>query len=411
MTQNSRVARIAVPMLAAVSWLIASRAAMAANLGVFVTSVAGTGDLSSWTQAGAHAGLDAGDAICRSLATTANLPNAGQYVAWLSTTATDAYCHVAGFAGKVSNQCGQASLPDAGPWFRRDGQPFVRSGLDMLTTGTVLHPIELDELDSKPVQGNADVWTGTSAGGAGGGACQDWTSAASDQHANQIGEPVAGFTGWTAWSGSSCDQPDHLYCFEQGSGDPVPPFEAPGAYAFVTSVTGNGDLGSWPQAGAATGLAAGDAICRSVAASGHLPAPESFVAWLSAPGSPAADRLTVAGPWRRADGVEIAPSKTALISGADLETDLEQNELGARVAVFAATGSHNNGQPADPTCNGWTSASAGFSLAGGWSDAANYFWTEGAGGTCDGAGLHLFCFANVVTIFADGFESGDASRW
>ena len=38
------------------------------------------------------------------------------------------------------------------------------------------------------------------------------------------------------------------------------PAEAVKRRAFVTSVSGNGNLGSWPDAGSASGLAAGNAV-------------------------------------------------------------------------------------------------------------------------------------------------------
>ena len=58
-------------------------------------------------------------------------------------------------------------------------------------------------------------------------------------------------------------------------------------------------------------LAAGDAICRNLATTARLPAPESFVAWLSDAGTDAIDRLTTDGPFRRPDGFSIAFSRAA----------------------------------------------------------------------------------------------------
>jgi len=50
--------------------------------------------------------------------------------------------------------------------------------------------------------------------------------------------------------------------------------------AFVTSVTGTADLGSWPEAGSAVGAAAGNAICRTLAADAGLQNAGTFIAWL-----------------------------------------------------------------------------------------------------------------------------------
>jgi hypothetical protein len=53
--------------------------------------------------------------------------------------------------------------------------------------------------------------------------------------------------------------------------------------AFMTSVTGPGDLSSWPDALAvgAVGVDAGDAVCQARALAAGLANPQDFVAWLS----------------------------------------------------------------------------------------------------------------------------------
>src|SRR5688572_20449691 len=61
----------------------------------------------------------------------------------------------------------------------------------------------------------------------------------------------------------------------------APPAQAVKRRAFVTSVSGTGDLGSWPEAGSATGLAAGNAICRARATAAGLPNANTYRAWLS----------------------------------------------------------------------------------------------------------------------------------
>ena len=47
------------------------------------------------------------------------LPNAGTYRAWLSTSTTDAWCHVQGLSGKKSNNCGVANPPNQGSYTKR----------------------------------------------------------------------------------------------------------------------------------------------------------------------------------------------------------------------------------------------------------------------------------------------------
>jgi len=54
---------------------------------IFVTSVKGNGDLSSWPDAGGRTGIEAGDAICSARADAAGL--SGTFAAWLSDTDND----------------------------------------------------------------------------------------------------------------------------------------------------------------------------------------------------------------------------------------------------------------------------------------------------------------------------------
>ena len=234
-------------------------------------------------------GLAAGDAICHTLAAAAGLTHAALFRAWLSTSSTDAYCHVAGFAGKKSNQCGQSSLPDAGPWERTDGVSFSHLLSDLTTSFDVLHPPYVDE-NGNVAAGGPRVFTGTDWDGRlldPTFDCNNWQSAAASDRAD-IGGVEYGATGWTGRRLDACSGVFRLYCFDPGTGGALSGSgSAPGAWVFVTSASGTADLGAWPEAAGRTGLAAGDAICRSAAASGHLPAADTYVAWLSIAGSPA----------------------------------------------------------------------------------------------------------------------------
>ena len=51
--------------------------------------------------------------------------------------------------------------------------------------------------------------------------------------------------------------------------------------AFVTSVFGDGNLGSWPDSGIEVGVAAADEICQARATVAGLANSGNFVAWLS----------------------------------------------------------------------------------------------------------------------------------
>jgi len=105
---------------------------------VFVTSVSGNGNISTWADAGGKTGLAAADAVCQARANAAGLP--GIFKAWLSDGNDDAYCRVHNLTGKISANCGQSSLPaSAGPWVRMDGFPFG-ARIDQLLNGTVYSP-------------------------------------------------------------------------------------------------------------------------------------------------------------------------------------------------------------------------------------------------------------------------------
>ena len=174
-------------VVAAVSLALAVPTA-AVQRRVFVTSVTGNGNLSSWPDAGGQTGVAAGDAICRARATAASLPNANTFRAWLSTTATDAYCHVQGLTGHRTPGCTGGPPQAAGPWYRYTFPNSLPAfgELDELTgaAAAVWRSALFDENgdpvdpDSPPV----DYWTGTHADG----------SVVTDSHC----------AGWTAASGA-----------------------------------------------------------------------------------------------------------------------------------------------------------------------------------------------------------------
>ena len=386
---------------------------------MFTTSATGNGNLSSWPQAGGQTGLAAGDAICRSLATDAGLADANLFRAWLSTSTTDAYCHVAGFSGKKSANCGQGSLPDAGPWQRTDGVSFSHHLSDLTTTFDVLHPPVVDEngsvltgqiLTFSDTESSGQIWDTLTT-------CNNWSSASPSVSAS-TGDSTLGAVGWTERSidffpsSLPCDADLHLLCFDPGTGAALPgQGSAPGAWVFVTSAAGTGDLGSWPQAGGATGVAAGDAICRNLAASSHFPAAYAYVAWLSVAGAPAIDRITTDGPFRRPGGVQIAGSKSDLLASPYRESDVETDDLREHIDSLVFTGTTVTGLVTGDDCAGWTSTGASDFATLGRSSALGDAWTAGYEFSCDVAIARLLCVSNVVILFADGFESGDTSAW
>ncbi|GMU66363.1 MAG: hypothetical protein AMXMBFR36_26370 [Acidobacteriota bacterium] len=390
--------------------------AVAVKRRAFVTSVSGNGNLNSWPDAGGLFALAAGDAICRARANAAGLPFANSYRVWLSTATTDAYCHVQGQTGEKATGCSGSPLP-RGPWYRVDGTTAFAADLDELTGN--LHEVYtgvLQEEDGTVLTATdpSGYWTGTSASGEGvSETCSSWVVAAADVQ-GRTGTALSSAVRWTEAFSTACDQDRRLLCLEPGLSDPVPvvPWQ-PAALAFVTSMTGNGNLGQWPVAGDATGIEAGDEICCALAAIEHLPAPESFVAWLSDSQTDARDRLTLAGvPYRRLDHRVVATSKADLVDGTNLDS-LHVDETGSYVDDFlvVATGTLADGTWEGSSCDDWT-ASPSTNVRSGYASSLNGgTWTAGVGSACI-TSKRLYCFSNVVTIFWDGFElTGDASRW
>ena len=163
----------------------------------FVTSVDGTGDLGSWPDAGSFTGLDAGDAICRQLATDAGLEAPESFMAWLSDSNTDA----------------KDRFTYSGPWIRPDGVR-IANGITDLTNGELFSALNVKE-DGKYF-GNRRAWTGTLATGyRHSDNCSNWTSsnAAVD---GRIGVVNTADSDWSDSISTQCSNGGrHLYCFSQ----------------------------------------------------------------------------------------------------------------------------------------------------------------------------------------------------
>lgn len=408
-------AAFAVAALAALQ-LFATGPAEAVKRRAFVTSEVGNGNLNSWLSSGGLFGLAAGDNICRELAGDAGLPNAGTYKAWLSTASTDAYCHVQGQTGKKETGCVGTAVP-AGPWYRYDGVGRFAGTVDELVgeEPRIYQPIRYDE-NGGDLSANAfGYWTGTNASGeATADNCAGWVVGENGLD-GRTGSQSRTTGDWTRLYSSACDSGQRLLCLEPGASEVTPVPWVPAALAFTTSIDGTGDLGSWPAAGGQTGLAAGDAICRNLAAAAHLPSPESFFAWISSDTADARDRWTLEGvPIRRVDGFRIADSKADLLANGNDNTfhvDERGRYLAAGLYVRTSTFSSGTGLPGS-TCLNWTSAS---SVEGTWHGvvniAYNVDWTYSIPGVC-GPDARLLCFSNREVLFWDGFElSENTERW
>lgn len=382
---------------------------------IFMTSVKGTGDLSSWPDAHGHTGLRAADEICRARASAASIQNPERYIALMSDSASDAYCRMHGRPGRVyTNQCGSASLPTgAGPWYRMDGLPAVdvaeNSMLFYPEAGYIPRHILFDEfgaaLPSMPTTETL-AFTATMSNGVlvnPNYTCGDWTSTVGDV---DLGSAYRGAE--LTWGfGSSCDREFRLICLEKGEGGT--PLQRPrpssARVAFVTSSTGTGVFSTWPDAGGKTSVDAADAVCQKHAERAGLPLPETFKAWLSTYMVDAIDRFENDGPFYRLDNALISNSSAQLASGV-LQSPLQLDEFAHPVPVSAAwTGTLEDGRGSGWNCGDWMDDETG--ADDGRINAADFFWTTPGPysiAACGNPGLRLYCFGDNDSIFLNGLD-------
>lgn len=376
----------------------------------FITSVTGNGNLSSWQDAGGATGLAAGDAICVARATAAALANPQNFVAWLSDANDDAWCRIHGLNGKRASNCGQQSLPAAaGPWVRTDGQPFAESIEQIVPPfNRILLPLRFDEFGNK-LAPNLGLWTGTFTQGSVsflGETCSNWTFGSSGLGSRGLSGETAG--GWTATGGIGCSSPtQRLICMEREAGPPLPERSVEGLIVFLSTSSGNGNLSTWPNAGTAVGLAAGDAVCQAEALSAGLPEPGSFKAWLSNDEINAIDRLVGRGPWSRLDGIPVAANRAELVSG-ELFAPISLQPDGNHNFRTPWTGTNAFGLSAGSNCAGWTLGDVATDGTKGKANSVSADWASWALGQ-DQCGLvrQLYCFQDLIVdeVFADRFES------
>ena len=239
--------------------------------------------------------------------------------------------------------------------------------------------------------------------------CGDWMSSSSQVVKTGMEEGTT--NAWTSGADGDCATSQHLICMETLAGPPLSPFAVPGRVAFVTSVRGSGDLGSWPDAGGNVGIAAGDAICQARATAGGLDDPSTFKAWLSDSITTAIDRFVNDDRWVRPDGVPVAEGKADLTDGV-LFAPINVTELGTYLGNWAVwTGTGSSGFSTGSDCAGWTVDTAGTTGTAGSANDLR-FWTGPSETACNFGAAQLFCLSDAVaSVFTDGFESGDTSAW
>jgi hypothetical protein len=353
----------------------------------FTTSVTGSGNLSSWADAGGNTGLAAADAVCQARADAAGL--SGAFVAWMSDSTDDAYCRVHGLSGKVDDDCGQADLPsDAGPWIRTDGFAFAGS-ISQMVMGVVYAPLRFDEFGSR-VPAYSSVFTATDSDGTlRTDSCSDWTSTTAGTF-GRSGNPETTGSRWTGAGDTLCSGTAAIMCLETGAGGALPAFASSGQIVFISSVGGQGDLSEWPGAGSATGVAAGDAVCRNLANTAGFANTVKFKAWLSDSGSTGVSRLAGGGPWVRPDGVKVADNAADLTDGELFAPINVTNTMQYDFGTGVWTGTLETGTMAASMCSDWADTTA--QGTAGSAVHADGSWTDFTQLVCSGGTFSIYCF-------------------
>jgi len=154
------------------------------SLRAFVSSTTPTGNLG---------GVAGADALCNQLATASKL--GGTYRAWVSVSGADAVDHI------TSN----------GPWHLVSGE-IVAASKAVLTSGTLAHLVDKDEMGATPPAAEDRAWTATGANGRYAGPdCAQWTGGGS----GLVGEARNNNAGaWTGLVAEACSEVNRIYCFE-----------------------------------------------------------------------------------------------------------------------------------------------------------------------------------------------------
>jgi hypothetical protein len=283
-------------------------------------------------------GLDAADAFCQMSAQAAQLP--GRYVAWLSTTRTNA-------ATRLANARG---------WVRLDGKPVVDT-VDDLVAGHILYPPLLDEHGVSDPSAAFEVATATAGSGMRmGETCNDYTAEAG---AITIGRADGTTERWTnVNAGVGCSSAVHLYCFGVDRANRVAVTPAPGSRAFVSN-----------EALTLASIQGADQQCASEAMSAALPG--VFVAGLATTTESVSSHVGV-GPWVRVDGVAIGKLDALL---APLNVTAQGQYVSTQVWT-GATGPNQMGTPAS-TCADWASSS-GSGLIGDTARSSGFAFGDGS---------------------------------
>jgi hypothetical protein len=146
-------------------------------------------------------------------------------------------------------------------------------------------------------------------------------------------------------------------------------------------------------------LAGADAICVARATAAGLPAPNSYVAWLSTATVDAIDRIAAARGFVRPDAAPFADQPSALAAN-QVFNALHLDEFGVDVGAGDVwTGTQKNGTEGASTCSNWTSTSGNGRV--GDSEGGPAAWTDAANGNC-ALPRRLYCFGTSQSANAVG---------
>jgi hypothetical protein len=375
----------------------------------FLTTHSGSGQVSTWSNAPSSATtpLEAADGVCQAEASAAGLK--GTFVAFLSAQGSyDAGCRAFGLSGKLSANCGQASMPtDGAPWLSTVGLPIV-NGATGVVAGNWATPIPYFPDGTRAI--GVYTWTGTESGAAAPPGtpgsisydCNGWsattsygvTSADTGDYLPEYGD-----------SDSTCDVSEHMVCMQVGGTffGPSTLHLISGKRAFVSKGTLTGAM----SFGGQTGVAAGDALCQSEASTAGYANASSFHAYLGtatddalchvlgAGGKVTAQcglsGLPTTGPWERADGYPIGTATQLATSDltAPISLAFDQTQL---LSARPWTGSSSNGStPSSGTCTNWTSSASTSSGYVGTTRGTTNGWAFYSTNSCSGS-APVYCF-------------------
>jgi hypothetical protein len=159
---------------------------------------------------GSFGGLAGADTECQSLASAAALGTPSTFKAWLSDATVDA-----------SSRFGHWSTP----YVLSDLSTTVANDWTTLTSGTLLHAIDMTESGGSPPTGNmpaAAVWTNTTTTGSAYSKtdCSDWTSTTASVSMFHVGTATESTSAWTldpshSYTGNFCGDTAAIYCVGQ----------------------------------------------------------------------------------------------------------------------------------------------------------------------------------------------------